>query len=245
MRPPWQPPVDPSPAEETMIRLVKRAKLFVFLRQQRHELLDEAFQTDLGTIYKDSPLGQPPVPPAQLALATILQAYTGVSDGEVIEVLVMDRRWQLGLDCLDCEHAPFSKGTLVTFRQRLIEHNLDRRLIERTVELAAETKAVGSRPLRAVLDSSPLWGAGRVEDTWNLLGHALHKALGVIARQQGRGLTEIAGEEGDAIQSRHADSSAPQLARGVTPQIPRRRSVPVGEWPRTYPLRVNESYRVL
>ena len=48
--------------------------------------------------------------------------------------------------------------------------------------------------MRAALDSSPLWGAARVEDTYNLLGHALRKALSVIARQQGRGLTEIATE---------------------------------------------------
>ncbi len=195
MRPPlWQPPMDPSAAEQTILRLIKRAKLFVFLRQHRHDLFDEAFQTELGTLYKDSTRGHPPVPPAQLALATILQAYTGASDDEVIEATVMDRRWQLVLDCLDVEHAPFSKGALFTFRQRLIEHDMDRRLIERTVELAAETRAVGSRQLRAALDSSPLWGAGRVEDTYNLLGHALRKALGVIARQQGRGLTEVAVE---------------------------------------------------
>jgi IS5 family transposase len=192
--PPWHPPVDPSPAEQAILRLIKRAKLFVFLRQHRHELFDDAFQTELATIYKDSPFGQEPTPPAQLALATILQAYTGVSDDEVIEACVMDRRWQLVLDCLDAAHAPFSKGTLVTFRERFIAHDLDRRLIERTVELAAETKAFGSRQLRAALDSSPLWGAGRVEDTYNLLGHALRKALGVIARQQGRGLAELAAE---------------------------------------------------
>src|SRR5438270_12668782 len=100
----------------------------------------------------------------------------------------MDRRWQLVLDCLDAEHAPFSKGTLGAFRERLIAHDLDRRLIERTVEIAAQTKGYGSRQLRAALDSSPLWGAGRVEDTLNLLGHALRKALGVLARQQGREL---------------------------------------------------------
>ena len=192
--PPWHPPVDPSAAEQTILRLIKRAKLFVFLRQHRHELFDDAFQAELATIYKDSPFGQEPTPPAQLALATILQAYTGVSDDEAIEATVMDRRWQLVLDCLDAEHAPFSKGTLVTFRERLIAHDLDRRLIERTVDLAAATKAVGSRQLRAALDSSPLWGAGRVEDTYNLLGHALRKALGVIARQQGRGLTDLAAE---------------------------------------------------
>jgi hypothetical protein len=104
------------------------------------------------------------------------QAYTGASDDEVIEATTMDRRWQLVLDCLDTEEPPFSKGTLIAFRKRLIEANMDRRLIERTIEVANETGGFGARPLRAALDSRPLWGASRVEDTYNLLGHALRKA---------------------------------------------------------------------
>ncbi len=183
----WRPPVEPSPAEQAVIRAVRRARLFVFLREHRHELFDEEFQARLAATYVDSPKGQPPVPPARLALATILQAYTGVSDDEVIEATVMDRRWQLALDCLDAGHAPFSKGTLVGFRKRLIRQNLDRALVERTVELARTTRGFGARALRAALDSSPLWGAGRVEDTINLMGHALRRALGVIAVSQGRG----------------------------------------------------------
>jgi transposase len=183
----WNPPAEPSPPEQAVIKAVRRARLFVFLREHRHELFDEQFQEALGQAYADSPKGQPPVPPAQLALATILQAYTGVSDDEVIEAAVMDRRWQLALDCMGADQPPFSKGTLVGFRRRLIERDLDRRLIERTVELAARTKGFGARALRAALDSSPLWGAGRVEDTINLMGHALRKALGVIAVLQGRG----------------------------------------------------------
>lgn len=188
----WRPPIDSTPTEQVVIKRIKRAKLFVFLRQRRHELFTEDFQEELGAIYRQSPLGQPPIPPAQLALATILQAYTGVSDDEVIEASVMDRRWGLVLDCLEVDEAPFSKGTLVNFRRLLIEHELDRRLIERTVEVATQSGAFGPRALRGALDSSPLWGAGRVEDTYNLLGHALKKALGVIARQQGRGLAEVA-----------------------------------------------------
>jgi transposase len=183
----WRPPVEPSPVERAVIKAVRRAKLFVFLREHRHELFDEAFQGELAEAYVDSPKGQPPVPPAQLALATLLQAYTGVSDDEVIEATVMDRRWQLVLDCMDAGHAPFAKGTLVGFRARLMEKNLDRRLVERSVHLAAATGGFGARALRAALDSSPLWGAGRVEDTINLMGHALRKALGVIAVSQGRG----------------------------------------------------------
>jgi DDE family transposase/transposase-like protein DUF772 len=200
MRPPlWHPPVALSTAEHAIIKRIRRAKLFVFLRQHRHALFADPFQQELLTLYKDQPQGQPPVPPAQLALATLLQAYTQVSDDEVIEATAMDRRWQLVLDCLDCDTPPFSKGTLVAFRHRLIAQPLDRRLLERTVEIAAASGAFGPRQLRAALDSSPLWGAGRVEDTYNLLGHALRKALGVIARQQGRGLRAIANEAGASL----------------------------------------------
>jgi hypothetical protein len=201
----WRPPVEPSPVEQAVIKAVRRAKLFVFLRLRRHELFDERFQAELAGAYVDSPKGQPPVPPARLALATILQAYAKVSDDEVIEATVMDRRWQLVLDCLGAEEPPFAKGTLVAFRKRLIERDLDRRLVERTVELAAVTKGFGAAALRAALDSSPLWGAGRVEDTFNLMGHALRKALGVIAVLQGRGQAA-----GTAVVA--ARAGVPQLA---------------------------------
>jgi hypothetical protein len=197
--------VEPSPAEQAVIKAIRRAKLFVFLRQHRHELFDEEFQAELAETYVDSPKGQPPVPPARLALATILQAYTKVSDDEVIEATVMDRRWQLVLNCMNAEEPPFSKGTLVGFRKRLIERDLDRRLVERTVELAAATGGFGARALRAALDSSPLWGAGRVEDTFNLMGHALRKALGVIAAVQGWGQAA-----GTAVVA--AQAGVPQLA---------------------------------
>jgi hypothetical protein len=138
MRPPlWHPPIALSTAEQAISRRIRRAKLFVFLRQHRHTLFGDPFQEELATLYKDQPQGHPPVPPAQLALATLLQAYTRVSDDEVIEATTMDRRWQLVLDCLDCDTPPFSKGTLVSFRHRLLAQQMDRRLVERTLEVAA------------------------------------------------------------------------------------------------------------
>ena len=68
----WRPPVEPSPAERAVIKAVRRAKLLVFLREHRHELFDEQFQAELAGAYVDSAKGQPPVPPARLALATAL-----------------------------------------------------------------------------------------------------------------------------------------------------------------------------
>jgi hypothetical protein len=192
----WQPSVELSTQEERIMKRIRKAKLFAFLREPRHELLDEAFQQELANLYRKAERGQPPVAPAMLALALILEAYTGVSDDEVIEATVMDRRWQLVLDCVDTEEAPISLGTLVAFRKLLIEGQMDRRLIERTIEIASQSQAFGSRPLRAALDSSPLWGAGRVEDTYNLIGHALKKVMCVVADQQGRELAEVASEAG-------------------------------------------------
>jgi hypothetical protein len=43
----WNPPVEPSPAEQTVIRLVRRAKLFVFLRRHRHERTAASFHDDI------------------------------------------------------------------------------------------------------------------------------------------------------------------------------------------------------
>ena len=192
----WCPPIELSSAEEKVVKRIKRAKLFTFLRHNRHQLFDDTFQAELARLFKDSSVGQAPVYPAQLALATILQAYTDVSDDEVIEVLLMDRRWQLVLDCLDCEETPFGKGTFVRFRAMLIAKDFDRRLIERTVEMAQQKGGFSAKHLRAALDSSPLWGAARVEDTYNLLGHALRKALGIIAHDQERDLKEVATEAG-------------------------------------------------
>ncbi len=196
----WKPSIELSKPEEQILGRIRRAKLFVFLRQHRHELFDESFQQELATLYRPSERGHPPIAPAQLALAIILQAYTGVSDDEVIEVTLMDRRWQLVLDCLDTDQAPFSKGTLVAFRQRLIDGQMDRRLIERTIEVANQNQVFGSRALRAALDSSPLWGAGRVEDTCNLIGHVLKKVMRVVANQQGRESVEVAKEAGAELE---------------------------------------------
>lgn len=197
MQPPlWQPSAELSQQEQQVMKRIRKAKLFVFLRHHRQSLFDEAFQHELAQLYRKAEKGHPPIHPALLALAIILQAYTGVSDDEVIEATLMDRRWQLVLDCLDTEQAPFSKGTFVAFRRRLIETQMDRRLIERTVELASQTQEFGSRALRTALDSSPLWGAGRVEDTYNLVGHALKKLMRVVADQQGRELVEVGHEAG-------------------------------------------------
>ena len=64
MRPgPWHPAEEPSSAEHAVLRRIRRATLFIFLRRQRHLIFDAAFQEELATLYADAAKGQPPVPP--------------------------------------------------------------------------------------------------------------------------------------------------------------------------------------
>ncbi len=50
----WQPPVDPSPQEQAILKLIKRTKLCIFLRQQRHHISSPYFQQELAQAYHDS-----------------------------------------------------------------------------------------------------------------------------------------------------------------------------------------------
>jgi len=182
----WNPPIALTPEEQKIAARTRKArKFFVFVREHRHELLDATFQDTLAETYRAEPGGKEPVAAGMLALATLLQAYCHVGDRDAVELTVMDKRWQMVLDCLGAEQPPFSQGTLFNFRMRLMAHNLDKILLEWTVTLAERTGGFGARQLRAALDSTPLFGAGRVEDTLNLLGHALRKAVGLAARALG------------------------------------------------------------
>lgn len=178
----WKPRVELTKAEEEVCKRCKRnGRLYPFLRRHRHELFDDGFQAALAAMYSDSPKGQPPVPPALLAMVTILQAADGVSDEGAVNEAVFDRRWQMVLDWMGEDGAPFSQGGLVDFRRRLIANNLHHRLVEQSVAVAKATGGFGYKQLRVALDSAPLWGAGRVEDTFNLIGHALEVVVRCVA----------------------------------------------------------------
>lgn len=179
----WSPPNETSLAEDKILGRCKKSRLYVFLREHRHELFDQSFQCELIGMYPERRHGREIVAPALLAMATLLQAWEGLSDQDAVESAVMDRRWQMLLNTLGSDEPPFSQGALFNFRQRLIAHDMDRRLLERTVQLARQTRGFGHTALRAAFDSSPLFGAGRVEDTFNLLGHAMRKVVQTVAAQ--------------------------------------------------------------
>ena len=182
----WQPREERTRQEDWLLkRLGRTRKLFAFLRLHRRQIFDDGFQLELEAMYRASGAGKEPVAPAMMAMAALLQGYGGSSDAETVELTVVDLRWQMVLDVLGAQEPAFSQGAFQAFRQRLIRTDMDRRLLERTVEVARETKGYDPsklpKTLRVAMDSSPLEGAGRVEDTINLLGHAARNVIACTA----------------------------------------------------------------
>ena len=184
----WQPAARVTEAEKRLMKIAWRSrKLFVFLREHRHELFDAAFQDELEGMYRQTGQGEEPRPPALMCMALLVQGYMQVSDAEAVRLSASDRCWRMVLGTLaeDEDEPAFSQGGLQQFRERLIQHDMDLRLLERTVELAQKTKAFDwkklPKTLRVGVDSRPLEGAGRVEDTFNLLGHAGRKIVECMA----------------------------------------------------------------
>jgi len=174
----WNPKASEA-EKEVASKLRKASSFYGFLWKIRGELFSAAFQDELAAAYR--PRGQDPCPPALLAMVMLLQRYDGLSDADAVDAAENDRRWQLVLGTLGCDRAPFGQGSLVRFRVRAIAHDLDKRLVDRTVELAKKTGGFGWQKLRVALDSSPLHGAGRVEDTWNLIGRAMSQVVHAVS----------------------------------------------------------------
>ena len=177
----WKPRHELSEQEKRLIARTRSRKLLPFLRRYRREILSDEFQTELESMYRDTGAGKNPISPGLMAMATLLQDYLGASDAEMVELTEVDLRVQMVLDVLGSNRHAFSQGAFSDFRKRFIQADMDRRLLERTVEIARRTKDFDWRKLpqtlRVGIDSAPLEGAGRVEDTFNLLGHAARKVV--------------------------------------------------------------------
>ena len=199
----WSPRVELSKQEAFIMKRLKRVRaLFGFLRVNRDVIFDAAFQEQLDGMYRQTGAGDEPHSPAMMCMVLLLQGYVGASDAEAVELAMMDLRWQMVLDCLGASEPPFSQGALQTFRERMVAHEMDRALLERTVALVRDgvmSKAEGqalTKAVRVAIDSRPLVGAGRVEDTINLLGHAARNIVQLVSKILDRDAADICRKAG-------------------------------------------------
>ena len=95
----WDPSQEYTELELLLMKRLKRhKKLFGFLRRHRRELFDDDFQDELATMYRETGAGKEPVTPAIMAMAVLLQSYSGASDATAVELTIVDMRWQMVLE---------------------------------------------------------------------------------------------------------------------------------------------------
>ena len=119
--------------------------------------------------------GRPSIPPSLLSGVLLLQFYDDVSDGEAVQRLQFDLRWQVALD-LPTNYAGFDPSSLSYFRQRLIAHDKERYAFDRFVAVGRAAGFLADR-VTLLTDTTPVKGAGAVQDTYTLLRKGIRKLL--------------------------------------------------------------------
>lgn len=165
-----------------------------------------------------SGMGRPSIPPSVMMRGLLLQTKDGVSDREAARRSRVDLDWKHALG-LDSEHRGIGATTFSLFRARLVLHDADQALFRRTVRKAAE-KGLLPRKILALIDSSPVLGAGAVLDTYDLVRSAIRKVVDAageqtLSKKLSRRLKRYLREEKPRIDWGNPNARRAELARMV------------------------------
>jgi hypothetical protein len=149
---------------------------------------------DFVALYRED-FGRPSVPPSQLAVALLLQAYDSVSDEEAISRSAFDLRWKVALS-LELDEKLCAKSTLQRFRAQLILHEATGEIFDRGVEACRAAGLLKRTTLSAAIDTTPILGRGAVRDTYNLVSDGIRHVVEEACRLKGWEREEIVEVEG-------------------------------------------------
>lgn len=123
----------------------------------------------------------------------MLQWYDGVSDEEAAARAKFGLRWKVALS-IELENVQFAKSTLQLFRAQLLVHQQMKQLFEASLRHARAQGYFKSRSINVALDTTPIFGRGAVEDTYNLLAESLRQVLRVLASVEKQSVETFAEE---------------------------------------------------
>ena len=169
-------------ADHVYLDFVGRDTLYGYLAQNREQLFRDE---DFAALYCPDN-GRQSVPPSVAVSVLFLRAYEGVSFAEAVERTKYDLRWKVALG-LEMEEVPMQKSALQEFEAKLVLHEMEEPLLQKSIAEARRAGYLQNRKLRVALDTTPILGKGAVKDTYNLLGEGIEML--------GRRLAEVEKEE--------------------------------------------------
>jgi len=136
-----------------------------------HEIVDD---DDFAHLYARTN-GRPSHPPSMMVRALLCATHDKTSDRESARRsrVDLDWRWAMGVDD---DFSGIGATTFSLFRARLVLEEDDKHLFEATLEKAVEAGVLRGK-LTAIIDSSPVNGAGAVCDTYDLVRGFLAKLV--------------------------------------------------------------------
>ena len=189
--------------------LVTKGSFYERLADHGHEMISDE---DFAHLYAEGK-GRPSVPPSVMVRAMLCATHDRTSDAETSRRTRVDSDWKAAMG-VDDWFEGIGATTFSLMRARMVAHDADGALFQKTLERAVE-KGIFKQPLTAVIDSSPVHGAGAVASTYELV----RKLMGRLARALGeqprrRPGRQSAGAGGGQARHRLAGPRGPQRAPG-------------------------------
>ncbi len=155
--------------------LVTKGSFYERLADHGHELVSDE---DFAQLYAEG-RGRPSVPPSVMVRAMLCATHDRTCDTETSRRTRVDSDWKAAMG-VDDWFEGIGATTFSLMRARIVAHDADSALFQKTLERAVGT-GIFKQPLTAVIDSSPVHGAGAVASTYELV----RKLMGRLARGMG------------------------------------------------------------
>jgi FAD/FMN-containing dehydrogenase len=162
--------------------LVTKGSFYERLADHGHEIVTD---DDFAHLYSERQ-GRPSIPPSVMVRAMLCATHDRTSDAETSRRTRVDADWKAAMG-VDDEFTGIAPRTFSLMRSRMVVHDADAELFEKTIEKAVAAGILKGK-LTAIIDSSPVHGAGAVADTYELIRGFLRQ----VVRAAGDRLSEEA-----------------------------------------------------
>jgi Transposase DDE domain/Transposase domain (DUF772) len=144
---------------------------------------DELFGDDEFAHLYSERMGRPSIPPSVMIRALLCATHDRTSDAETSRRSRVDADWKAAMG-VDDDFEGIAARTFSLMRARMIAADADNALFEATLAKAV-TAGIFKGPLRSIIDSSPVNGAGAVASSYELirgfLGQVARAAAGTLS----------------------------------------------------------------
>ena len=162
--------------------LVTKGSFYERLADHGHEIVTD---DDFAHLYAERQ-GRPSIPPSVMVRAMLCATHDRTSDAETSRRTRVDADWKAAMG-VDDEFTGIGATTFSLMRSRMVVHDADAELFAKTIEKAVAAGILKGK-LTAIIDSSPVHGAGAVADTYELVRGFLRQ----VVRAAGERLSEQA-----------------------------------------------------